>query len=100
MRERIPELAVLKSLGFTDRTVLGLVLAESLAAVRDRRAGRHGRWLPIIPPLVLPPEYPIRANADAWIFVGIAVVVLAIAVGLPPALRAMRLQIVDALAGR
>ena len=29
VRERIPELAVLKCLGFTDRTVLGLVLAES-----------------------------------------------------------------------
>jgi putative ABC transport system permease protein len=99
VRERIPELAVLKCLGFTDRTVLGLVLAESLAlCVIGALAGMA--LATIIPPLVLPPEYPIRANADAWIFVGIAVVVLATAVGLPPALRAMRLRIVDALAGR
>src|SRR5690349_19852469 len=31
VRERIPELAVLKTLGFSDRTVLALVLIESLA---------------------------------------------------------------------
>src|SRR3546814_7273446 len=30
VRERTPELAVLKCLGFTDRTVLALVLAEAL----------------------------------------------------------------------
>jgi len=35
-----------------------------------------------------------------WVFVVGAVLVLAAAVGLPPALRAMRLKIVDALAGR
>ena len=99
VRERIPELAVLKCLGFTDRTVLALVLAESLAlCVIGALAGMA--LATIIPPLVLPPEYPIRANADAWIFVGIAVLVLATAVGLPPALRAKRLKIVDALAGR
>ncbi|WP_147696181.1 ABC transporter permease, partial [Vogesella mureinivorans] len=31
VRERIPELAVLKCLGFTDRQVMGLVLAEAFA---------------------------------------------------------------------
>ncbi len=30
VRERIPELAVLKTLGFTDATVLGLVFVEAL----------------------------------------------------------------------
>jgi putative ABC transport system permease protein len=35
-----------------------------------------------------------------WIFAGAAVLFLATAVGLPPAWRAMRLKIVDALAGR
>ena len=99
VRERIPELAVLKCLGFTDRIVLALVLAESLAlCVLGALAGMA--LATIIPPLVLPPEYPVRINADAWLFVTVAVIVLATAVGLPPALRAMRLKIVDALAGR
>ena len=31
VRERIPELAVLKTIGFSNRTVLALVLAESVA---------------------------------------------------------------------
>src|SRR6266478_10063386 len=31
LRERIPELAVLKTLGFSDRSVLGFVLAEAFA---------------------------------------------------------------------
>src|SRR5690606_22247773 len=30
VRERIPELAVLKTLGFTDRSILGFVLSESV----------------------------------------------------------------------
>ena len=99
VRERIPELAVLKCLGFTDRTVLGLVLAESLAlCTLGALAGMA--MATVIPPLVLPPEYPIRTNAQVWLFAAGAVLVLAAAVGLPPALRAMRLRIVDALAGR
>ena len=99
VRERIPELAVLKCLGFTDRSVLGLVLAESLIlCVLGALAGMA--LATIIPPLVLPPEIPIRTNSDVWLFVAAAVIVLATAVGLPPALRAMRLKIVDALAGR
>jgi putative ABC transport system permease protein len=49
----------------------------------------------------LPPDFPpLRADASVWLFAAVAVVVLAATVGLPPALRAMRLRIVDALAGR
>ena len=99
VRERIPELAVLKCLGFTDRTVLGLVLGESL--VLCLVGALMGMSLAtILPPLILPPEFPIRASGAVWLFAGGAVLVLATAVGLPPALRAMRLKIVDALAGR
>ena len=54
----------------------------------------------VLPPLIIPPEFPIRADARAWIFAGAAVLFLATAVGLPPAWHAMRLKIVDALAGR
>jgi putative ABC transport system permease protein len=99
VRERIPELAVLKCLGFTDRSVLGLVLAESLLlSLVGAIAGMT--LATILPPLILPPEFPIRASAGVWAFAGAAVLFLAAAVGLPPALRAMRLRIVDALAGR
>lgn len=99
VRERIPELAVLKCLGFTDRTVLGLVLAESL--LLSFLGALAGMILAtILPPLLLPPEFPVRTSAGVWAFAGVAVLFLAAAVGLPPALRAMRLRIVDALAGR
>jgi putative ABC transport system permease protein len=99
VRERIPELAVLKTLGFTDSAVLGLVLVEALllcaigaalglalsfAALPVIRLGLQG--VEMSPKALLP---------------GIAVaVLLALVVGLPPALRAMRLNIVDALAGK
>jgi putative ABC transport system permease protein len=42
----------------------------------------------------------VRADAGVWLFAGGVVLFLAAAVGLPPAWRAMRLKIVDALAGR
>ena len=100
VRERIPELAVLKTLGYSDVGVLALVLAESLALCVLAALvgiGLAGLLLPGIAAklpgfsgLALKPE----AFAGA---LGIAVL-LALIVGLPPALRAMRLKIVDALA--
>ena len=50
--------------------------------------------------LGIPPEYPITTSPGVWLFAGGAAVFLAVAVGLPPALHAMRIRIVDALAGR
>ncbi len=55
VRERIPELAVLKTIGFSNKSVLSLVLSESRAVAPDRgchrpgggrRGGRHRgcRW--------------------------------------------------------
>lgn len=99
VRERIPELAVLKCLGFTDRTVLWLVLAEALLLCVLGAA--FGMALAQVITGNLPPQFPpIQPDGRVWIFVLGAVTVLATAVGLPPALRAMRLKIVDALAGR
>jgi putative ABC transport system permease protein len=54
----------------------------------------------VIPPIALPPEFPVRADAGVWGFAAVATVGLALAVGLPPAIHAMRIKIVDALAGR
>jgi putative ABC transport system permease protein len=99
VRERIPEFAVLKCLGFTDRRVLALVLAEALLLCG------LGAGLGMLAALgalsALPSEYAaVQIGGDVWTIVGGSVLLLATATGLPPALRAMRLSIVDALAGR
>jgi putative ABC transport system permease protein len=99
VRERIPELAVLKTLGFGDAMVLELVLAESLllcviAAVIGLALSFAA--LPIIKQGLQGVELSPRALIPG---LG-AAVLLAFIVGLPPALRAMRLNIVDALADK
>jgi putative ABC transport system permease protein len=100
VRERIPELAVLKTLGFSDGLVTALVLAESLllcvfaaliglglAAMAFPAFGNIGIGKVTLPAVVL--------------LTGLgAAVLLAVVSGLPPAWRARRLAIVDALAGR
>ena len=43
---------------------------------------------------------PIRTDARVWLFAMASTALLATAVGLPPAWHAMRVRIVDALAGR
>jgi len=103
VRERIPELAVLKTIGFSNRSVLALVLAESTLLIVLGGLIGLGTAALLMPavsrlsggiiqlPTVLP---------QTWA-VGLGLMLLiGVAVGLLPALRAMRLKIVDALAGR
>jgi putative ABC transport system permease protein len=102
VRERIPELAILKTLGFSDRKVTALVLAEALLLLA--LAGALGMLVAagVLPGLNraigsrFPPLY---VTVGTWIAGAGIVLALALAVGLPPALRARRLRIVDALAG-
>jgi putative ABC transport system permease protein len=97
VRERIPELAVLKTLGFGDGLVLGLVLAESLTlCVVAALLGLALSYaaLPVIKQGLQGVELSPRALVPG---LGVAVL-LALIVGMPPALRAMKLNIVDALA--
>ncbi len=97
VRERIPELAVLKTLGFSDSKVLGLVIAESLLlCVLAASVGLALSYatLPIIEQGLPGVGLSTRALIPG---IGVAVV-LALLVGAPPAVRAMRLNIVDALA--
>src|ERR1700730_6258497 len=99
VRERIPELAVLKTLGFGDAMVLELVLAESLllcviAAIIGLALSYAA--MPIIKLGLQGVELSPRALIPGMA----AAVLLALIVGLPPALRAMRLNIVDALADK
>lgn len=103
VRERIPELAVLKTLGFTNGTVLGLVLAEAVALIVLGGLIGLGIAALLIPAvsagsggvIQLPTVQPQTWGMGLALMVGIGVVV-----GLLPAIRAMRLRIVDALAGR
>jgi putative ABC transport system permease protein len=99
VRERIPELAVLKTLGFTGGKVSVLVLIESLmlclfAAIVGLILSACAMKIvgSVLGPATLVPI--------VVIFGLVIAVVLAIVSGLPPALRAQRLNIVDALAGR
>jgi putative ABC transport system permease protein len=100
VRERTPELAILKTVGFSDRLVTVLVLVESvllcvLAASLGLAAA--AAVFPVTAALGLGGSpLPLKVVA-----LGLAIaVVLALASGLPPAWRAQRLVIADALARR
>jgi putative ABC transport system permease protein len=104
VRERIPELAVLKTIGFSNRSVLMLVLGESVLLVAIGAvlglafaplamiATTKGSGGFIQLPSSLPPE--------SWVTGLLLMLAFGVLAGLLPALRAMRLNIVDALAGR
>ncbi len=99
VRERTNELAVLKTLGFTGRRILALVLSESLfivflggglglavARMFVQRGDPTGGLLPVF---ILPPRD---------IATGIALMLLmGLLAGVAPAMGAMRLSITDAL---
>jgi putative ABC transport system permease protein len=102
VRERTSELAVLKTIGFSSRSVLCMVLAESVLLLLIGGVVGLGLATVLIPGvsahsggLSLP-----TPGAGNWAL-GIGLMVsIGLIVGVLPALRAMRLNIVDALAGR
>ncbi len=101
MRERVPEMAVLKTLGFSDGSVLGFVLAETVALCAI--GGLIGLGLATVAGWFIAQSgipIPLRVEWRVWTAGIIAILLLSVAVGLLPALRAKRLKIVDALAGR
>lgn len=100
VRERTSELAVLKTLGFTNRQVLGLVLAESfLLALLAGGLGLAIAWALIA--LLGDPTHgflPIFFIPAGGLALGVALaLLLGLATGVIPAVQAMRLRIVDAL---
>ncbi len=102
VRERVPELAVLKTLGFRDGLVLALVLVESVLLVGLGGLLGLGIARALLPALaarsqgLLPPTVPLQTFLTGLVLI----VVIGLVVGVLPALRAKRLKIVDALAGR
>ncbi len=99
VRERVPELGVLKTLGFGDRTVLFLVLAESLVVAAV--GGTVGIGLAKLFTLGGDPTggmLPVFYLSTGDMILGIAIALfVGIAAGSIPALTAMNLRIVDAL---
>ena len=103
VRERIPELAVLKTIGFSDRSVLWLVLAESMLLVL--LGGMAGLLIAsaIVPGVSAASGGMIQLPgllAETWVVGLVLMLAIGAGVGVLPALRGMRLNIVDALAGR
>ncbi len=102
VRERIPELAVLKTLGFSDGSVLGFVFAEAFALCLC--GGIVGLILATLAGAMVTKgsggQFQLQPTGWVWLIGVAAIVLMSIAVGLLPALRARRLKIVDALAGR
>ncbi len=103
VRERVPELAVLKTIGFSNRSVLWLVLAESILLVV------LGGLLGLVIASVIVPIVGAASGgmiqlpglmAETWLLGLVLMLGIGVIVGLLPALRGMRLNIVDALAGR
>jgi putative ABC transport system permease protein len=99
VRERTPELGVLKAVGFSDRAILALIVSESLLlCVAAAMLGL----------LFASFLFPLAGNALGFPMAPKGVMLrgllfavgLALLSGLPPALRAMRLSVVEALAGK
>jgi putative ABC transport system permease protein len=99
VRERTPELAVLKTLGFSNAKVLTLILLEAVAlcvvaALTGLGLARMAfGFMGSVFGALSPPLLVIEAG------VGIAFL-LAVVSGLPPAWRSTRINVADALAGR
>lgn len=99
VRERTNEIGVLKTLGFSNGSILGFVLGESiLIAVLGGAAGLGVSWLIVsggdptgglLPVFLLPPR-DVAAGAALILALGVVA-------GLLPALSAMQLKITDAL---
>ena len=100
IRDRIPELAVLKTVGFSNIAVMLMVLTESVlmllvGGVAGLATARVA--LPVIGEAT-GGQIQLPMTARTWLL-GVALMTLiGVLVGLPPALRAMRIKIVDALA--
>jgi putative ABC transport system permease protein len=99
VRERIPEFAILKTIGFSDRAVLSIVVAEGLVlAVTAAALGlaASAAAFPLLQDVVGVPRLPATVLGLGLFYA----VLLALITALLPGWRVARINIVDALAGR
>ena len=101
-RERTRELAVLKTIGFSDRRLFGLVMLEA-GLITAHRRGRSGWARPSCstrPPTSTPPDscpgFDVTDRRRCCSAPAIALVLM-LASGIVPAVRAARLPVVQAL---
>jgi putative ABC transport system permease protein len=99
LNERTPELAVMKTLGFSDRRIFWIILMEALVLCVAAALLGLGSAALIFP---LAHEYLRAGFLPLIVFeagIGFAVLLAVISAALP-AWRGMRLQVAEALAGR
>ena len=101
IRERIPELAILKTLGFTNVGVLIIVLTEAIFIALIAAIPAIALAGIVVQAPAIGSAMPFLADSEltnAVIIQGIGLaVLLGLVAGGPPAIRAMRLSITDAL---
>lgn len=101
VRERTADIAIMKTLGFGDGTVCALVVTEALVLLVAGGCAGLGIATLALPALSralrgqLPP---LSVDTQTWAMGLVVMAVLGLVVGLPPAIGALRLKIVDALA--
>jgi putative ABC transport system permease protein len=101
IRERTSELAVMKTLGFTSRRLMAMVIGESVLLMLI--GGSIGMGLvTLIAPKLAGASRGLMAHTgvgiEAWGVGLLLMLAIGVLVGLLPGMRAMRLNIVDALA--
>ena len=105
VNERVPEIAILKTIGFSGSGILGLVLSEAFALILA------GATIGLAVVTVIMCAAPLLASdvlqvsvlpvgIDIWAHGLLLAAVIAFLIGIPPAMRGMRLRVVDALSGR
>lgn len=100
VRERTSELAVLKTIGFSDRSVLAMVLAESVLLLVLGGVIGLALVAVIVPGIAAASGgmVPLKGVAGStWLLGGALMLGFGVVVGLAPAWRALRLNMVDAL---
>ncbi len=101
VRERTSEIAVLKTIGFSSRSVLAMVLAESVLLLLLGGVVGLGIASVVIPVVSSATNLNMpQVGASSWALGVGLMTLIGLVVGALPAWTAMRLNIVDALAGR
>ena len=99
VRERVPEFAVLKTLGYSNAIISMLVLSEAVLICLSAAAlGLLMAWalFPVLQVLTQAPQMPLEVLAGGLL----VATVLAAVTALPSTLRLRKINVVDALAGR
>lgn len=101
VRDRIPELGVLKAVGFGTRAIVAMVAAEAVVMCLFAAVLGLGLSSVLLPLVFRAMSMPLVGESWQIVGTGLAVAVaLGLMIAVLPARRAMRLTIVDALAGR